>query len=71
MEENLQPACCSCNTYRKEFHMRGYTLFMLDFYDRGFVNELIETKKQILTPSQVRALAEEAISYYTEALKSL
>ena len=40
LEENLHPACCSCNSFRKEFHMREYTLFMNDFYGRPFVDEL-------------------------------
>lgn len=30
-KENLHPVCPSCNVFRKEFHMREYTLYMEDF----------------------------------------
>ena len=69
LEENLHPACCSCNTFRKEYHMRGYTLFMVDFYGREFVDELRAKERKLLSPSQVRQLAEEAIDYYTKELR--
>ena len=29
-EENCQPACPSCNTYRKEMHMREFTIKQID-----------------------------------------
>jgi len=61
LEENLQTACPSCNVYRKEDHMREYTLYMLDFYGREFIDELKKMGDTILTASQVRALAESAI----------
>jgi hypothetical protein len=61
MEENLRPACPSCNVYRKEFHMREYTLKMIDFYGRDFVDELRLLAKKILSASEVRQLAEDAI----------
>lgn len=66
LEENLHPACCSCNTFRKEHHMREYTLFMTDFYGRDFVDELRGMERKVLSASQVRALAEEAISQFSE-----
>ena len=69
LEENLHPACCHCNTFNKEFHMREYTLFMEDFYGRKFVDELREMEKQILSASQVRYLAEEAIDGFGAELK--
>lgn len=69
MEENLHPACCSCNRFRKEHHMREYTLYMTDMYGRDFVDELRNDAQKVLSASQVRQLAEEAIAYYTEALK--
>jgi hypothetical protein len=62
MEENLRPACPSCNVYRKEFHMREYTLKMIDFYGRDFVDELRLMAKQILSASEIRLLAENAIA---------
>ena len=69
MEENLHPSCCSCNSFNKQFHMREYTLKMVDYYGRDFVNEIRETVKKTLSPSEVRTLAEEAIVYYGKALR--
>jgi hypothetical protein len=69
MEENLRPACPSCNVYRKEFHMRQYTMKMIDFYGRPFVKELELLEKKTLSQSEVRALAEEAIEYYSKEVK--
>jgi len=66
LEENLHPACPGCNVYRKEFHMREYTLFMIDTYGRDFLDQLKELGRKVLTGSQVRELAEEAISYCKE-----
>ena len=71
LEENLHPACCSCNSFRKEHHVREYTLFMTDFYGREFVDELREMEKRVLSASQVRQLAEEAIEYYSTAIKQI
>lgn len=71
VEENLHPACPSCNVYRKEMHLREYTLAMIDLYGREKIDELREQSKQVLSGSQVRQLAEEAIEYYTNALKEL
>jgi hypothetical protein len=62
-ETNLAPACNSCNVFHKEFHMREYTLWMLDTYGRDHVDKLRALGKKVLTGSQVRALAEEAIAY--------
>ena len=70
MEENLHVADSSCNTFRKEFHMRGYTIFMIDTYGREFVDELRTLEKKKLSASEVRSLAEEAISYYGEKIKN-
>lgn len=68
LEENLHVACCSCNTFRKEYHMRGYTLFMMDTYGREMIDELRVLEKKTLSPSEVRNLAEEAIEYYGSKL---
>ncbi len=70
LEENLKVACCSCNTFRKEFHLREYTLKMIDLYGRDFVDELRVLAKKSLSPSEVRNLAEEAIEYYTKEMKN-
>ena len=64
LEENLHPACCGCNTFNKEFHMREYTLFMIDFYGMEFVDELRALERQTLSAGQVRALAETAITEF-------
>ena len=69
MEENLHPACCSCNSFHKELHMRGYTLFMIDTYGREFVEELRVLENKTLSPAEVRTLAEEAIEYYGNAMQ--
>ena len=71
IEENLWPADAACNLYRKEHHMRIYTLHMIDCYGREKVDELNALAKQVLAPSQVRQLAEDAIAYYSAALKEL
>lgn len=69
LEENLHPACPSCNVYRKEYHMRGYTLFMMDAYGRDMIDELRLLERKTLSPSEVRILAEEAITYYSKEMK--
>lgn len=71
LEENLRPACPSCNVYRKEFHMREYTLVIIDAYGRDGLEELKAKGAEVLTGSKVRQLAEEAIDYYTKALGEL
>lgn len=68
MEENLHPACPSCNVFRKEMHMREYTVFMLDFYGRDFVDELRVLEKKVLTASEVRRLAEAAIEDFSKGV---
>ena len=70
-EENLAAACPGCNVYRKEFHMREYTLYMIDTYGREKIAELKKEASSLLSPSQVRSLAEEALEYYTNAIKEL
>jgi len=69
LEENLHVACPSCNVYRKELHMREYTLAMADMYGRDFIENLKVIGKQVLSASQVRELAEAAIEYYGAQLK--
>jgi len=71
LEENLHPACPSCNFYRKEIHMREYTLAMIDLYGREALDHLRRAGSLILPASQVRQLAENAINYYTKALEEL
>ena len=71
LEENLHPACPSCNFYRKEIHMREYTLAMIDLYGREALDHLRRAGALVLPASKVRQLAEEAIEYATEKLKEL
>lgn len=66
LEENLHPACPSCNVFRKEFHKREYTLYIIDMYGREKIDEFKRLASQVLSAIQVRALAEEAIAYYGE-----
>lgn len=67
LEENMMPACQSCNVFRKEFHMREYTIYILEFYGREFLDELRELEKKVLSASQVRQLAEEAIERFKKS----
>ena len=71
LEENLHPACASCNFYRKEFHKRQYTLAMIDLYGRDKITELEELSRKPISASQKRQLALEAITYYSQAVHSL
>lgn len=71
LEENLHPACPSCNVYRKESHMREYTLAIVDLYGREKIDEFRSMAQNVISASQVRQLAEDAITYYSEALKAL
>jgi hypothetical protein len=71
LEENLHPACPGCNCYRPEVHLREYTLFIIDTYGREKVTELKQIASEVLSGSQVRQLAEEAIDYYSTELKGM
>ena len=71
LEDNLNVADAACNTFRKEFHLREYTLKMIDLYGREFVDELRAMAKKTHSAGEVRALAEEAIEYYGGELKKL
>jgi hypothetical protein len=69
VEENLHPACPHCNAFNKEFHKRQYTLFMLDTYGRDKIDELVMESRRTLSPSEKRAIVEEAIDYYGQLLR--
>lgn len=71
LEENLHPACPSCNIFRKEYHKREYTLYIIDMYGREKIDEFKSLARQVLSASQVRFLAEEAIDYYSAQLKGM
>jgi hypothetical protein len=65
------PGCPACNVYRKESHQQAYTLFQLDRYGREGIEEIQNESRKVLSGSQVRQLANEAIEYYSNALKEL
>ena len=71
LEENLHPACASCNFYHKEFHKRQYTLAMIDLYGREKITELEELSRKPISASQKRTLALDAIEYYGKAVHDL
>lgn len=71
LEENLHPACPSCNVFRKEFHKREYTLYIIDMYGREKIDEFKRLARKTLSPSEVRQLAEEAIEYYGNLFDTL
>lgn len=70
-ERNLAPSCPACNVYRPEMHQREYTLFQLDRWGRAGIEEIKAESRKVLRGSEVRMLAEEAIEYYSNALKEL
>lgn len=47
LEENIHPQCVSCNIF-KAGNLTEYTLFMIDTYGRGMVDELHEIKNEKL-----------------------
>jgi len=49
MEENIHPQCDGCNGFGMKFHgmEKIYTLWMVDFYGRDFVDEMIFESKQV------------------------
>jgi hypothetical protein len=70
-ERNLMPGCVGCNCYHKQAHMRAYQLYLIDTHGRELVDELMELERKVLSSSQVRQLAEEAITYYGSQLQAL
>ncbi len=51
--------------------MRGFQLYLIDTHGRELVDELMELERKVLSGSQVRQLAEEAIAYYEQQLLTL
>lgn len=70
VEENCHPECQGCNRFSHS-HLIGYTLFMVDTYGREKIEELEQEARKVLSPSQKRQLAEEALEYYKEAASNL
>ena len=70
VEENVHPECQSCNRF-DEGHMIDYTRFMIDFYGHEKIDELKAEARKTLSPTQKRALVEDAIEYYGTRLKAI
>lgn len=70
VEENCHPECQGCNRF-DEGHLINYTRYMIDMYGNDKIDELKQEARKTLTPSQKRALCEEAIEYYTKAMEDL
>lgn len=70
VEENCHPECHSCNRF-DEGHLIGYTRYMIEMYGNDKIDELKKEARKTLKPSEKRALCEEAIAYYTQALGEL
>lgn len=51
--------------------MREYTLAIVDLYGREKIDEFRQLAQNVLSASQVRKLAEDAIEYYSKALEAL
>lgn len=70
VEENCHPECQGCNRFSHS-HLIGYTLFMVDTYGREKIEELEQEARKVLSQSQKRQLAEEALEYYKQAVFDL
>lgn len=70
VEENGHPECQGCNRF-DEGHLIEYTRYMIEMYGNDKIDELKQEARKTLKPSEKRALCEEAIAYYTQALIEL
>lgn len=70
VEENCHPECPGCNRFN-EGHLIDYTRYMIEMYGNDKIDELKQEARKVLKPSEKRALCEEAIEYYTQALIEL
>lgn len=70
VEENCHPECQGCNRF-DEGHLIEYTRYMIEMYGNDKIDELKKEARKTLKPSEKRALCEEAIAYYTQALIEL
>lgn len=69
LEENVHPQCDSCNMFGMRYGTAGneYTLYMIDMYDRDFVDHLIALSKTV--HKWVRADLDEMIIELRERIK--
>lgn len=70
VEENCHPECIACNRFSPD-HMIGYTEYIIDMYGREKIDELRAESRKVLSPTQKRTIVEEALAYYTMAIKEL
>jgi hypothetical protein len=67
LEKNVHPACPKCNMFQVEMHMINYTVFMVDKYGPGIVEELEALSK---TPAKLtRFDYEQMIEEYQSRLR--
>ena len=45
--DNLRAGCAWCNTFNQQFHMRGYSLALVNEYGKEKVEEMISKSKQV------------------------
>ena len=67
--DNLRPWCAWCNTYRPEYHIRVYTLKLIDEYWLEKVKEMQNNSKKIFKISIVEL--EELLEERKKILKKL
>jgi len=46
-ESNIHPQCKGCNRFSHKIH-EEYTMFMIDYYGKDFVDEMIATKREVM-----------------------
>ena len=68
-ENNCHAGCCACNKYNQEFHMRHYTIFMIDKLWEEKVRSMNDDdyKKQKIGTPEIR----EKLEYYKNKCKEL
>lgn len=70
VEENCHVECIGCNCFDVD-HLHGYTEYMEEMYGKEGIAELKKQSKRLLSPSEKRQIVEEALEYYTQAIKDL
>lgn len=71
MEENVHPQCPSCNGFGMKFGdaEKHYTLWMIDYYGREFVENLLSLKGK--THKWVRLEVDQLIAEWKDQIKEL
>jgi hypothetical protein len=69
LEKNVHPGCPKCNLFQKEMHKINYTMFMIEKYGPGIVEELEALSK---TPAKFyKSDYEQMIATYKQRLSEL